>query len=102
MPLSLVVFDVDHFKQINDTFGHLRATRCLREVAESIVASTKSFDVAARCGGDEFVLLLPGCGSTDAVGVAERVRAEIGAPCRIGLGDGQRGRGDDARQRIRR
>jgi diguanylate cyclase (GGDEF)-like protein len=77
-PLSLVVFDVDHFKQINDTYGHIAGDTVLREVAESIVASTKNFDVAARYGGDEFVLLLPGCGSADAVGVAERVRAEIG------------------------
>ena len=77
-PLSLVVFDVDHFKQINDTYGHLAGDTVLREVAESIVASTKSFDVAARYGGDEFVLILPGCASANAVGVAERVRAEIG------------------------
>jgi diguanylate cyclase (GGDEF)-like protein len=77
-PLSLVVFDVDHFKQINDTFGHVTGDALLREIAESIVSCTKSFDVAARYGGDEFMLLLPGCGDADAVGVAERVRAEIG------------------------
>ncbi len=77
-PLSLVVFDVDHFKQINDTYGHLIGDSVLRSVADSIVLSTKSFDVAARYGGDEFVLLLPGCTNTDAMGVAERVRAEIG------------------------
>jgi diguanylate cyclase (GGDEF)-like protein len=77
-PLSLVVFDVDHFKQINDTFGHVTGDALLREIAESIVSCTKSFDVAARYGGDEFMLLLPGCGDVDAIGVAERVRAEIG------------------------
>jgi diguanylate cyclase (GGDEF)-like protein len=77
-PLSLVVFDIDHFKQINDTYGHVAGDTVLREVADSIVVSTKSFDVAARYGGDEFVLLLPGCLGDDAVGVAERVRAEIG------------------------
>ena len=77
-PLSLVVFDVDHFKQINDTYGHVVGDTVLRTVAEAIVESTKSYDVAARYGGDEFVLLLPGCNNEDAVGVAERVRAEIG------------------------
>jgi two-component system cell cycle response regulator len=81
-PLSLVVFDVDHFKQINDTYGHMVGDSVLRTVAESIVESTKSFDVAARYGGDEFVLLLPGCNRADAVGVAERVRAEIGRQAR--------------------
>ena len=76
-PLSLVVFDVDHFKQINDTFGHMTGDAVLRDVADAIVAGTKGFDVAARLGGDEFVLLLPGCRREDAVGVADRVRTEI-------------------------
>ncbi|MET0626945.1 MAG: GGDEF domain-containing protein [Acidimicrobiia bacterium] len=76
-PLSLIVFDVDHFKQINDTFGHPTGDAVLRHVAEALVATTKGFDVAARFGGDEFVLLLPGCSRTDAIGVADRVRAEI-------------------------
>ncbi len=76
-PLSLVVFDVDHFKQINDTFGHLTGDAVLREVAGALVSGTKGFDVAARLGGDEFVLLLPGCSRDDAVRVADRVRNEI-------------------------
>jgi diguanylate cyclase (GGDEF)-like protein len=71
------VFDVDHFKQINDTFGHPTGDAVLRHVADALVATTKGFDVAARFGGDEFVLLLPGCSRGDAVGVADRVRAEI-------------------------
>jgi diguanylate cyclase (GGDEF)-like protein len=81
--LSLIVFDVDHFKQINDAYGHLTGDEVLRSVANSIVATTKSFDVAARYGGDEFVLLLPGCDTDQAMNVAERVRSEIG---RHGLG----------------
>jgi diguanylate cyclase (GGDEF)-like protein len=76
-PLSLVVFDIDHFKQINDTFGHQTGDAVLREMADALVASTKGFDVAARFGGDEFVLLLPGCARIDALGVAERVRGEV-------------------------
>ncbi|MFI5047532.1 MAG: diguanylate cyclase [Acidimicrobiia bacterium] len=76
-PLSLVVFDIDHFKQINDTFGHQTGDAVLREVADALVATTKGFDVAARFGGDEFVLLLPGCSRADALGVAERVRSAV-------------------------
>ena len=76
--LSLIVFDVDHFKQINDAYGHVTGDAVLRSVADSIVASTKSFDLAARYGGDEFVLLLPDCEHDQAMRVAERVRAEIG------------------------
>ena len=76
-PLSLLVFDVDHFKQVNDTYGHQTGDTVLREVADALVANTKNYDVAARYGGDEFVVLLPGCSRDDALRVAERVRASI-------------------------
>jgi len=76
-PLSLLVLDVDHFKQVNDSYGHQTGDDVLREVADALVANTKNFDVAARYGGDEFVVLLPGCGREDAMGVAQRVRNEI-------------------------
>ena len=76
-PLSLLVLDVDHFKQVNDSYGHQTGDAVLREVAGALVANTKNFDVAARYGGDEFVVLLPGCGREDAMGVAHRVRGEI-------------------------
>jgi len=76
-PLSLLVLDVDHFKQVNDNYGHQTGDAVLREVADALVANTKNFDVAARYGGDEFVVLLPGCSREDAMGVAQRVRNEI-------------------------
>jgi two-component system cell cycle response regulator len=76
-PLSLLVLDVDHFKQVNDSYGHQTGDAVLREVADALVANTKNFDVAARYGGDEFVVLLPGCSRQDAIGVAQRVRGEI-------------------------
>jgi diguanylate cyclase (GGDEF)-like protein len=90
-PVSLLVFDVDHFKQVNDTYGHQTGDAVLREVADALVANTKNYDVAARYGGDEFVVLLPGCSRDDAVGVAERVRKGIaravdGAPVTISAG----------------
>jgi diguanylate cyclase (GGDEF)-like protein len=75
--LSLLVLDVDHFKQVNDTYGHQTGDSVLREVADALVANTKNYDVAARYGGDEFVLLLPGCSRIDALNVAERVRNGI-------------------------
>jgi len=76
-PLSLLVLDVDHFKQVNDSYGHQTGDDVLCEVADALVANTKNFDVAARYGGDEFVVLLPGCSREDAIGVAQRVRNEI-------------------------
>ena len=76
-PLSLLVLDVDHFKQVNDTYGHQTGDAVLREVADALVANTKNYDVAARYGGDEFVVLLPGCSRDDALRVAERVRHGI-------------------------
>ena len=70
-PLSLLVLDVDHFKQVNDTYGHQTGDAVLREVSEALVANTKNYDVAARYGGDEFVVLLPGCTREDAMRVAD-------------------------------
>jgi diguanylate cyclase (GGDEF)-like protein len=76
-PLSLLVLDVDHFKQVNDSYGHQTGDDVLCDVADALVTNTKNFDVAARYGGDEFVVLLPGCSREDAIGVAQRVRNEI-------------------------
>jgi diguanylate cyclase (GGDEF)-like protein len=76
-PLSLVLLDVDYFKEVNDTFGHTIGDAVLGQVADAIRTRVKGFDVAARYGGDEFVLLLPGCSAADAVGVAERVRSRV-------------------------
>jgi len=75
--LSLVLLDVDRFKQVNDSYGHQTGDAVLREVADSLVSQTKALDVVARLGGDEFVVLLPGCDHDDAVRVAERVRGEL-------------------------
>jgi len=90
-PLSLLILDVDHFKQINDTYGHPAGDAVLREIGTAVAGSTKAFDVAARYGGDEFVVLLPGCAAADASGVAERVRSEIAhqvidAPVTVSVG----------------
>jgi two-component system, cell cycle response regulator len=76
-PLSLVVLDVDHFKDVNDTVGHQAGDAVLRQVGAALVANTKGSDLAARYGGDEFVVLLPECAGVDAWRVAERLRAAV-------------------------
>jgi diguanylate cyclase (GGDEF)-like protein len=74
-PLSLLVLDVDHFKLVNDTYGHLQGDRILTEVAELLQSNLRTYDIAARYGGDEFVALLPNTTLEGAVEVAERTCA---------------------------
>jgi diguanylate cyclase (GGDEF)-like protein len=76
-PLSLVVLDVDHFKTVNDTLGHRAGDQVLQQIGGALVALTKAHDLAARYGGDEFVVLLSGCPRSEVVGVAERLRGAI-------------------------
>ena len=76
-PLSLIMFDCDHFKQINDTFGHLAGDEALREITRRICAELRSSDVFARYGGEEFVILLVETSLAKARQVAERLRQAI-------------------------
>ncbi|WP_454254708.1 sensor domain-containing diguanylate cyclase [Pseudomonas sp. Marseille-Q8238] len=79
-PLSLILFDVDYFKQYNDIYGHSAGDECLRAVAEAIRSGQKrSADLAARYGGEEFCLLLPETDAEGALQVAEQVRAAVEA-----------------------
>jgi diguanylate cyclase (GGDEF)-like protein len=86
-PLSLLFVDLDGFKSINDTHGHLFGSRALVEAASVIRASARETDMVARFGGDEFALILPDTGSDGAVSVGERVRDRIAA-FRFLQGDG--------------
>jgi diguanylate cyclase (GGDEF)-like protein len=86
-PLSLLFLDLDGFKTINDTYGHLSGSRALVEAAAVIRASARETDVAARFGGDEFALVLPETGGQGALAVGERVRERIAAH-RFLAGDG--------------
>jgi diguanylate cyclase (GGDEF)-like protein len=76
-PLSVLALDVDHFKRINDTFGHDVGDRVLRRVADVCRGALRRDDVIGRTGGEEFVVVMPGASSTVAVEIAERLRAAI-------------------------
>ncbi len=76
-PLAVVLFDLDHFKAINDNFGHGVGDEALRATASATREMLRGSDHAARFGGEEFVLLLPETSADDAVIVAEKLRAQI-------------------------
>lgn len=76
-PLSCLFVDIDHFKHINDSYGHPAGDRCLRQVAQQISAELRKTDLLARYGGEEFVALLPFCPKQEAITIAERVRLAI-------------------------
>ena len=78
-PLSLLFIDLDGFKAINDTHGHLYGSSALVEAAAVIRASARETDMVARFGGDEFALVLPDTGTDGALAVGERIREKIAA-----------------------
>ncbi|EAR62287.1 GGDEF domain-containing protein [Neptuniibacter caesariensis] len=77
VPYSIVSFDVDHFKNVNDTYGHLFGDKVLHNTAEVILKSVRGNDIAVRFGGEEFILLLPDTDLDGARLVAEKVRTTI-------------------------
>jgi len=92
-PLSVALIDIDHFKLVNDTHGHLVGDVVLRAVTDAIGEHLRSYDLAGRFGGEEFVVLLPQAGQADAVHIAERLRTYVAAmaiPIRD-VADGQDG-----------
>jgi len=72
--LSLLLIDIDHFKTINDTYGHLVGDQVLKIVAQSIKEALRSTDIAVRYGGDEILVVLPDTDKLSAIGVAEKIR----------------------------
>ena len=76
-PLSVALIDIDHFKRVNDTHGHLVGDIVLRAVTDAIREHLRNYDLAGRFGGEEFVVLLPQAAETDAVTVAERLRTQV-------------------------
>jgi diguanylate cyclase (GGDEF)-like protein len=80
-PLSLLMMDLDGFKQVNDSFGHSSGDALLRAVGVLLGSELRTADVAVRFGGDEFALILPSTLKTDAWAVAEKIRNSIGQLC---------------------
>ncbi len=76
-PISCLFLDLDHFKQVNDSHGHLTGDRALQSVASSIMPMLRQSDVLARFGGEEFTIMLPDTSQSHAVEIAERIREEI-------------------------
>ncbi len=77
LPLAVALLDLDRFKKINDTYGHLLGDEVLRQIAGTMTGVLRDYDLAGRFGGEEFVMLLPQTRAVDAFRIAERVRAHI-------------------------
>jgi diguanylate cyclase (GGDEF)-like protein len=86
-PLSMAMGDIEHFKQINDRFGHLEGDRALHGVAEAMQSELRIPDRVFRWGGDEFVLLLPGTEKQDADVVIDRLQTAVCESCKRPDGD---------------
>ena len=104
-PLSLVIFDVDYFKRINDEFGHVAGDALLRQLSTVVKSRVRREDILARVGGEEFAVILPEIGVTGALATAEKVREVVEAttfafeesvmPCTVSLGVAELGAQDD-------
>ncbi len=77
--VSLIMFDIDHFKKVNDTYGHLVGDAVLKEAAKRIRDNVRDNDIVVRFGGEEFVVVLPGLSGEEAMAVAERIRDAVSA-----------------------
>ncbi len=76
-PVGLIMIDVDHFKEINDTRGHAAGDAVLRMIAGGIASVVRPYDSVGRCGGEEFLIVAPNCGMTETWELAERVRGHV-------------------------
>ncbi len=78
-PLALALMDIDHFKAVNDTYGHLAGDTVLRALGAALREQVREYDVPGRFGGEEFVVLLPQTDESAALRIAERLRTHVGA-----------------------
>jgi diguanylate cyclase (GGDEF)-like protein len=76
-PLALALVDIDHFKAVNDTYGHLAGDKALKGIARTFRIFLREYDLVGRFGGEEFAVLLPHTKALDAYGIAERIREHI-------------------------
>lgn len=77
LPIGIILADVDHFKKVNDTFGHQAGDAVLKKIAEILGAALRPYDAVGRYGGEEFLLVVPSCDAAMANEVAERIRVRI-------------------------
>lgn len=77
LPLSLILLDIDHFKKINDTYGHMVGDEVLRNIASLIGEAVRDTDIVARYGGEEIAIITPSCGKQEAELLAQRLRSII-------------------------
>jgi diguanylate cyclase (GGDEF)-like protein len=77
--LAIALLDIDRFKLVNDTYGHLAGDLVLKEIARTLTSQLRDYDLAGRFGGEEFSLLLPQTRAVDAIRIAERIRSNIAA-----------------------
>jgi diguanylate cyclase (GGDEF)-like protein len=106
--LALVIFDIDHFKQLNDSQGHAAGDAALKAFAATLAEHTRPTDLIARIGGEEFAAVMPGAKSTEAAAFAERVGAALRnahgtgtARITVSAGVAEFARGDDAERLLR-
>jgi two-component system cell cycle response regulator len=78
-PVSVMMFDIDHFKRVNDTYGHASGDEVLKALAQRVSGGIRDFDLLARYGGEEFVVIMPSTPADHALMVAERLCRIIGA-----------------------
>ncbi len=78
-PFALVLFDIDHFKKINDTYGHLAGDEVLRSLGPLLKKRVRTNDIVARVGGEEFAVILPEAGQAGGVALAEKLRTIVAA-----------------------
>jgi two-component system cell cycle response regulator len=76
-PVAFLIFDIDHFKQVNDTYGHDIGDEVLRQFAERLASNVRGIDLACRYGGEEFVVVMPDTDIDFAYGIAERLRQSV-------------------------
>jgi diguanylate cyclase (GGDEF)-like protein len=87
LPIALLFIDLDHFKQINDTFGHQAGDACLRAIIEPIHAELRQSDVIGRYGGEEFVVILSSADAVGATAIAQRIVDRVAAVRVCGFGE---------------
>ena len=75
--LSLILFDIDHFKKLNDTYGHLAGDCMVQKVVETTIHAIRGNDIICRWGGDEFLIILKECRLKHAMATAEKIRKEV-------------------------